>query len=82
MDQSTSDFSRHVLKEFEGLFEKGRIEVKIRLDREAMLSGKIDPAVMIIDTKTGEQITEERFPTQIQNKAVALLSLLKGKAIL
>lgn len=73
MDKSTSDFSRHALAELEGLFEKGRIEVKVRRE---------DSAVMVIDTKTGEEAVEERFPTQIQNKAAALLSLLKGKTFL
>ena len=73
MDKSTNDFSRHVLAELESLFEEGRIDVRARRE---------DSAVMIIDTKTGEEIAEERFPTQIQNKAVALITLLKGKSIL
>lgn len=73
MEKSPNDFSRHVLAELESLFDEGRIDVKVR---------RGDSAVLVIDNKTGEEVVEERFPTQIQNKAAALLSLLKGKSIL
>jgi len=41
------------------------------------LSNPGDVGVKIVDSRTGEEFVEDRFQSQIENKAVAILTLLR-----
>jgi hypothetical protein len=77
MSAAETDFSRHVLKELESLFEEGRITTLVRRSSSSEPGGPPDVGVKIVDSRTGEEFVEDRFQSQIENKAVALLTLLR-----
>lgn len=70
------EFPLHVLKELESFFEEGRITT---LAERASLNGPKASAVKIIDSKTGAELLERRFDSQVKNKVAALLTLLKNE---
>lgn len=74
MSAPNPEFDLHVLKELESLFEEGRITT---LAARGSVKGPSNPAVKIIDSKTGAELVEDRFQSQVQNKIAALLALLK-----